>query len=69
MFGMASTIGICAIIIWIQAVKLIHKDKELKYYKNKSDMLERVVKYDYSSIRGHNNDTESAVKDNSRQVD
>lgn len=64
---MAVTIGICAVIIWAQAIKLIKKNKELKYYKEKSEMLERIVKYDYSSIKGDiNNGSITTTKDSTR---
>lgn len=67
MYQMATTIGICAVIIWAQAIKLIKKNKELKYYKEKSEMLERVVKYDYPNIKGDiNNGSIATPKDNAR---
>lgn len=43
MLMMATTIGICTVIIWCQAIKLIKLNKELDYYRN----------------RGHHNGTES----------
>lgn len=42
MLMMATTIGICTVIIWCQAIKLIKLNKELDYYRN----------------RGHHNGTE-----------
>ena len=67
MLEMASTIGVCVFIIWFQSIKLIKQNKELEYYKNKTEMLENVLRYDYSKVRGHQNET--ADKDSSRKAD
>ena len=67
MLEMASTIGVCVFIIWFQAIKLIKQNKELEYYKNKTEMLENVLRYDYSKVRGYQNET--ADKDSSRKAD
>lgn len=67
MLEMASTIGVCVFIIWFQAIKLLKQNKELEYYKNKTEMLENVLRYDYSKVRGHQHET--TTENNSRKAD